>query len=504
VSPSKVRRIHFIGIGGTGMSGLAEVLLRMGYSVSGSDLHRSEVTDRLGSLGAEVHYGHVAGNVKRADLVVVSSAIGRGNPEVRAARRAGTPTLKRGEMLAEIMRLHQGIAVAGSHGKTTTTSLIGHLMARAGLDPTVVVGGRLKMIGGNARMGRGQYLVAEADESDGSFLDLNPVIAVVTNIDREHLDYYRDLPEIQKTFLKFMRRIPFYGLAVVCGDDPNIRALVRRVRKRVLTYGYGPENHLRAVDLSGSGLDQEFTVEWQGVRLGRAKIGLPGRHNALNALAAFAVGLELGVGASECLGALEDFEGVGRRFEIRGQRGGVLLIDDYGHHPTEMAAVLATARAVYDRRLVVLFQPHRYSRTASLAREFAEVLKDADLLILADIYAAGERPPAGVTSDLIVDALRVLTGREPVRIRGGSDAAPVVAPLLHAGDLLITLGAGDVSQWGERILEAFAELRGEGPDVHEAGETLAVPEVNDARDPHEAHDPHDALTTPGMPEVRRA
>lgn len=486
MSPTKVRRIHFIGIGGTGMNGLAEVLLRMGYSISGSDLHRSEVTDRLTALGAEVRLGHAAGHVKAADLVVVSSAIGRGNPEVQAARRAGIPTLKRGEMLAEIMRLHQGIAVGGSHGKTTTTSLTGHLLARAGLDPTVIVGGRLKMIGGNARMGSSPYLVAEADESDGSFLDLNPLIAVVTNIDREHLDHYGDLPEIQQAFLKFMRRIPFYGLAVVCGDDPNVHGLLRRVRKRILTYGFGPDCHLRAVDLSASGLHQEFTVEWQGVRLGRARLGLPGRHNVLNALAAFGVGLELGVGAAVCLEALSDFEGVGRRFEIHGETGGVLLVDDYGHHPTEMAAVLATARSVYDRRLVVLFQPHRYSRTASLAREFAEVLKDADVLILADIYPAGERPITGVSADLISDGIRVLTGREPIRVHGGADAPGVIAPLLHPGDVLLTLGAGDVSQWGPSILAAFEGLHsapagsGAVEESADAPEGDSVPEVKRA------------------------
>ncbi len=475
MTPSRVRRIHFVGIGGTGMSGLAEVLLRMEYEISGSDMARTEVTDRLAALGARIRIGHSAVHVKGCDLVVVSSAIGRGNPEVRAARRLGLPTLKRGEMLAEIMRLHHGIAIAGSHGKTSTTSMVGHLLARAGYDPTVVVGGRLKMIGGNARMGSGRYLVAEADESDGSFLDLTPTIAVVTNIDREHLDHYRDLRDVQKAFLKFMRRVPFYGLAVVCGDDPNVRSLLPRMRKRVLTYGFGHENHLRALDVRREGMRQEFTVEWQGVRLGRTRLGVPGRHNIENALAALAVGLELGVGAAECLGAFEDFEGVGRRFEIRGETEGVVLIDDYGHHPTEIAATLATARSVYDRRLVVVFQPHRYSRTRALAREFAEALKDADLLVLADLYGAGEKPIPGVGSGLIVDAMRVLSSREVVRIRGGEDACAIVPGLLRPGDLLVTLGAGDVSRWGEAILARYAELRGA------AGQTVAA-DGNRARD----------------------
>ncbi len=458
MSPARVRRIHFIGIGGTGMSGLAEVLLRMEYEISGSDLARTEVTDRLASLGARVRIGHAAVNVKGCDLVVVSSAIGRGNPEVRAARRLGLPTLKRGEMLAEIMRLHHGIAIAGSHGKTTTTSLVGHLLAKAGFDPTVVVGGRLKMIGGNARMGSGRYLVAEADESDGSFLDLSPTVAVVTNIDREHLDHYRDLRDIQSAFLKFMRRVPFYGLAVVCGDDPNVRTLLPRMRKRVVTYGFGADNHLRALDLRSDGMRQEFTVEWQGARLGKARIGIPGRHNVENALAALAVGLDLGVPAAECLGAFDDFEGVGRRFEIKGEAGGVVLVDDYGHHPTEIAATLATARSVYRRRLVVVFQPHRYTRTQALAREFAEVLKDVDLLVLADVYPAGERPIPGIGSDLIVDALRIFPSREIIRVKGFDEAASQLPGLLRPGDLLLTLGAGDVSRWGERILERYATI----------------------------------------------
>jgi len=458
MTPTRVRRIHFIGIGGTGMSGLAEVLLRMDYLVSGSDLSRTEVTDRLAALGAIVHIGHSAAHVERADLVVVSSAIGRGNPEVRSARRRGLPTLKRGEMLAEIMRLHHGIAVAGSHGKTTTTSLVGHLLDRAGCDPTVVVGGRLKMIGSHARMGQGRYLVAEADESDGSFLNLSPTVAVVTNIDREHLDHYRDLHAIQKAFLTFMRNIPFYGLAVVCGDDPNVRLLLPHMRKRVLTYGFGPDNHLRALDLRSVGLEQEYVLQWQEMRLGTARINLPGRHNALNSLAALAVGLELGLDAGLCLRALEDFPGVGRRFEIRGEARDVLWIDDYGHHPTEMAAVLATARSVYDRRLVVVFQPHRYSRTGALAREFAEVLKDADVLVLADVYAAGERPLPGVSSDLISDGLRLVSSREIVRIKGAAEAPEAVARLLRPNDLMITLGAGDVSRWGEAILARYASL----------------------------------------------
>jgi len=469
VSAGRVRRIHFIGIGGTGMSGLAEVLLTMHYEVSGSDSSRSEVTDRLASLGARVEIGHDAEHLGQADLVVFSSAVPKDNPEVRAARRRGLPLLKRGEMLAELMRLRYGIAIAGAHGKTTTTSLVGHLLARADLDPTVVVGGRLKMVGGasggNARLGAGQYLVAEADESDGSFLELFPTIAVVTNIDREHLDHYPGLVEIRRAFLQFMKQVPFYGVSIVCGDDPNVRSILPRLRKRVLTYGFGAGNHLRASEVVTEGYRQSFLVEDHGRALGRAVVNLPGRHNVLNALAAIGVARELDVPESICLSGLGDFGGVGRRFELRGEAGGVRVIDDYGHHPTELAAVLATARSVHPGRLVVLFQPHRYSRTQALAREFAEVLAEADLLVLADVYAAGEKPIAGVSSDLIADQIGVLTDRPVVRVRDRAAALERVPPLLRPGDLLLTLGAGDVSRWGEPILaqlEAGVLARGNG------------------------------------------
>lgn len=456
MSASRVQHIHFIGIGGTGMSGLAEVLLTMKYTVSGSDLAHNEVTERLMSLGARVHHGHQAEFIAGADLVVFSSAVPRENPELRAARKLGLPLLKRGEMLAEVMRLRHGIAIAGAHGKTTTTSLTGHLLTKAGLDPTVVVGGRLKMIGGNARLGASNLLVAEADESDGSFLDLFPTIAVVTNIDREHLDHYRGLADIRRAFGKFLRRVPFYGLGIVCGDDPNVRSLLPKMRKRVLTYGFGQANALRASEIHSEGLEQTFQVSLNGRPLGTARLGVPGRHNVLNALAAIGVGLELGVSEEECLRSLEGFQGVARRFEMRGETNGVLLVDDYGHHPTELAAVLATARGL-GRRLVVVFQPHRYTRTQALAREFGEVLKEADVLILADIYGAGEKPIPGVSSDVIADSVRVLTERPVVRVRDGEEAAVQAAEWLTPGDLLLTLGAGDVSKWGPKILHAYEE-----------------------------------------------
>lgn len=463
MSQARVERIHFVGIGGTGMSGLAEVLLTMGYRVSGSDLSTSEVTDRLESLGARIFEGHAAAHVSDAHLVVISSAVRPSNPEVRRARRRNVPTLKRGEMLAEIMRLRFGIAVAGSHGKTTTTSLVGHLLEQAGLEPTVIVGGRLKKIGANARLGSGDYLVAEADESDGSFLDLHPTIAVVTNVDREHLDRYRGLVDVKRAFAKFMRRVPFYGLAVVCGDDPNVRSLLPQMRKRVLTYGFGESNDLRALDLSPDGLEQTFRVERAGESLGTARLALPGRHNILNALAAVGVGMELGVEGGRALRCLEGFHGVGRRFEIRGERSGVLLVDDYGHHPTELAAVLSTARHVYaGRRLVVFFQPHRYSRTRALAREFAEVLAKVDVLALADIYPGGEKPIPGVDVGLIAGGMHALHDGPVHRVGSGEAAIDRVAALLEPGDVLLTLGAGSISRWGPEILARY-EGRGASP-----------------------------------------
>jgi UDP-N-acetylmuramate--alanine ligase len=470
--PEPVQRIHFIGIGGSGMSGLAEVLLTMGYDVQGSDAVRSEVTDRLRGLGAEVTIGHARRHVDGADLVVLSSAIRAGNPELRRARSLRLPILKRGEMLAEIMRMRNGIAVAGSHGKTTATSLTGHLLSAAGREPTVIVGGLLKQIGAHGVLGKGDYLVAEADESDRSFLDLQPRIAVVTNIDREHLDHYRGLVDIRRAFLKFIRRVPFYGLAVVCGDDPNVRALLPQMRKRVLTYGFGEANDLRATDTRAEGLDQRFVVWRGGQRIGETRVSLPGRHNVLNALAALGVGLELGIPGAVCLRCLEGFEGVSRRFELRGEQAGVLLVDDYAHHPTELAAVLSTIRSVLDRRVVVLFQPHRYTRTQALAREFAEVLSEVEPLVIADIYPGGEKPIPGVSADLIVDQLRSFGEGAVVRVAGEAEALAEVPRLLRPGDVLLTLGAGSVTRWGPPILDRFASTSAK----HEPGElTLGRP-----------------------------
>lgn len=440
------------------MSGLAEVLLTLGYQVSGSDLGESEVTDRLRRIGAVVYVGHAASQVDGAQLVVVSSAVRPSNPEVRRARARGIATLKRGEMLAEIMRLRRGIAVAGSHGKTTTTSLTGHVLEAAGFAPTVIVGGLLRRIGSNAVLGTGSYLVAEADESDRSFLDLQPEIAVVTNIDREHLDHYRGLVDIRAAFLKFMRKVPFYGMAIVCGDDPNIRAILPQMRKRFLTYGLGENNRLRAREVVDDGLEQRYVVELDGLSLGEARLSLVGRHNVVNSLAALAVAIELGADVATSLASLSRFAGVARRFELHEEAQGVLWVDDYAHHPTELAATLSAARRAFaGRRLVVLFQPHRYTRTQALAREFAEVLASVDVLFLADIYPGGEMPLPGVSSDLIADQIRMLWEGPLFRIAGESTAVETVPAQLRPGDVLLTLGAGSVTRWGSPILERWSE-----------------------------------------------
>lgn len=457
MSPAKVRRIHFVGIGGTGMSGLAEVCLNLGYEVTGSDLARSDVTERLAGLGARIFQGHRAENVHGADLVVVSSAIRRTNPEAREGLRLQIPMLKRGELLAEIMRLKTGIAIAGTHGKTTTTSLVGHLLATAGLDPTVVVGGRLRAVGSHARLGTGDYLVAEADESDGSFLDLNPTISIVTNIDREHLDHYRGLPDIQEAFLRFLHRVPFFGVALVCGDDENVREVIRHVRKRCITYGFGADNQLVALEPRSEGMRSRFKVRYLDEPEHECEVNLPGRHNIQNALAAYGVARELGVRVDVIREGLATFGGVGRRFEIRGEADGVLHLDDYGHHPTEVAAVLRTARQVWSRRLVTLFQPHRYSRTRALQSEFGPALAGTDVLLLTEIYPAGERALPGVSSSLILSAVRAQPDPPDARlVADAAEAASVAKEILRPGDILLTLGAGDIYRWGDQIMNERA------------------------------------------------
>jgi len=400
----KTHRIHFIGVGGSGMSGLAEVLLNMGYQVSGSDLKATEVTDRVQSLGGRVFLGHAASNVEGAQVVVYSSAVRPDNPELVRARANGIPVIPRADMLAELMRMKYGVAVGGSHGKTTTTSMVAAVLQRGGLDPTIVVGGRLKTLGTNAQLGNGRFLVAEADESDGSFLRLAPAVTVVTNIDREHLDHYKDLDDIRQAFIYFANRVPFYGVAVLCADDEHVRSILPKVTKRSILYGTRPEAEIRGTGLELVPGGSRFRVEAAGKRIGLVELHVPGRHNALNALAAVAVGLELEISFEHIAESLAGFRGVGRRFELRGEVAGVRVVDDYGHHPTEIAATLAAAKGFGAGRVLVVFQPHRYTRTAALREEFGRCFGDADLVWVMDVYAAGEPPIPGVTGNTVVES----------------------------------------------------------------------------------------------------
>ncbi len=449
------------------MSGIAELLANLGYDVSGSDAKASEVTDRLASLGVRVRIGHDPAMVGAADVVVVSSAITGDNPEVGEARRRGVPVIPRAEMLAELMRLRYGIAIAGTHGKTTTTSMIALVFERAGLDPTAVIGGRLSAFGSNARLGRGEFMVAEADESDRSFLKLTPAIAVVTNIDREHMESYGDWASLQQAFADFANKVPFYGAVVACADDGPVRELLPRLTRRVITYALAD----RPADIVGRGMALEafgstcVVVQRQGdadVELGTLRLRVPGRHNLLNALGTVAVSLEAGVPFAQIAAALGEFQGAERRFQKRGEARGVMVVDDYGHHPTEITAVIAAARAGIDRRVVVVFQPHRYTRTRMLMREFGEALAGADEVVLTDIYAAGEPPITGVTVEALADAVRTLA-HGPVHIVKAVDDLPLaVSAIARRGDLVVTLGAGSIGTAADRILKALGETAAAG------------------------------------------
>jgi UDP-N-acetylmuramate--alanine ligase len=461
---AKLQRIHFVGIGGIGMSGIAEVLLNLGYKVSGSDLKLSPVTDRLQSLGALVFDGQQAQNIVGADVVVISSAVRADNAEVQAAHERHVPVIPRAEMLAELMRLKYGIAVGGMHGKTTTTSMIAAVLAAGGLDPTVVVGGRVDAMGSNARVGKSEYLVAEADESDRSFLKLSPIVEVVTNIDREHLDCYRDLHDVERTFIDFMDRVPFYGVVVACNDDDALRALLPSVRRRVLTYGTREDSDFRISDLhcspgkAGQLVVNSFQVHYRGKPLGDFQLRVPGEHNVRNATAAIAVGVGLGLPIGKIQEALERFNGVDRRFQVRGRVNDVTVIDDYGHHPTEIRATLAGARLCGFKRVHVIFQPHRYSRAQLLMDEFATAFRDADSIVLLDIYAAGEAPIAGVTSEHLAQRI-AQNDSPPVNCAASfSDAAKLALEAAEPGDMILTLGAGNVSQVAALLLEALKGL----------------------------------------------
>ena len=506
---AKIQRVHFVGIGGIGMSGIAEVLLNLGYQISGSDLKRSAVTDRLKSLGTTIFEGHRAENIAGAGVVVASSAIGPGNPEVEEARKHHIPVIPRAEMLAELMRLKYGIAIAGMHGKTTSTSMVAAVLAAGGLDPTVVVGGRVDAMGSNARLGRSQYLVAEADESDRSFLKLSPILAVVTNIDREHMDCYRSMRDVKDTFVEFMDRVPFYGTVIACNDDPTVRRVLPRVTRRVLTYGTrkgsdflisvskrnsrdNPRSRPAAADarstqVAGSRVGEgagvlvpasSFQVSYRGGDLGLFELHVFGLHNVLNATAAIAVGIGLDIPVARIREALATFRGVDRRFQLRGMAAGVAVIDDYGHHPTEILATLAAARRCGYRKIHVIFQPHRYSRTRDLMEEFSTAFSEADSLSVLDIYPASEQPIEGITGEALAERIAQGTNAErpaasrSAAAKGGNskagdfvryassfeDAVNTATAEAREGDMILTLGAGSVSQIGPMLLEKLEQM----------------------------------------------
>ena len=450
---SKIRRIHMVGIGGAGMSGIAEVLLNQGYEVSGSDMSDSAVVRHLRDLGALVAVGHAAENVGDVQVLVKSTAISDENPELVEARRRNIAIIPRAEMLAELMRLRQGIAIAGTHGKTTTTSLTASIFDTAELDPTVIIGGRLNAYGTNAHLGHGEYLIAEADESDGSFLCLLPIINVVTNVDEDHLDHYKTRQGIDDAFVQFMNNVPFYGLNIVCGDDPGVRALLARVKRPVLTYGFAEDNVLRAVPLE-CGVRNNFEVWRNGVRLGQVSLPQPGRHNMLNALAAIGAAMEVDISFEKCAEGLNGFGGVGRRFEFKGEKGGVTVVDDYGHHPAEIAATLATARQVFPgRRIVAAFQPHRFSRTQAHFGEFCKVFDNVDQLLLTEIYAASEKPIPGVSGQSLAQGIRQVSITPVEYYQTLNDLAAALPNVLREGDVLLTLGAGSITRLGPAWLE---------------------------------------------------
>jgi len=457
----KTQQIHLVGIGGSGMSGIAEVLLTLGYKVTGSDLQASDTTRRLEELGGRIFIGHQESNIGEAQVVVISSAVSPQNPEVQFAKARQIPVIPRAEMLAELMRLKFGVAIAGAHGKTTTTSMVANVLAQGGLDPTMVIGGKVNALGSHARLGRGDLLVAEADESDGSFLRLSPTIVAVTNLDREHLDHYGSMERINESFLEFINKVPFYGLAVLCADDDRLRALFPKIVKRYHTYGLHERDGLtpdfRATDISLKQWGAEFRAFFRGRNLGPFRLSVPGIHNVSNALAAIAIGVELDVPADLIRKALAAFTGVERRFHLRGEANGVMVVDDYGHHPTEIKATLAAARQGWsERRLVVLFQPHRYTRTRDLLEDFAQAFTDADQLFLTEIYAASEQPIPGVSGAKLAEAIRAAGHSSVTFVERKDQLVDQVLPHVRPGDLILTLGAGDIWKSGPALLAKLA------------------------------------------------
>jgi UDP-N-acetylmuramate--alanine ligase len=450
----KIEKIHFVGIGGIGMSGIAEVLLNLDYKVSGSDLRASDTTERLASLGGEIYIGHARENVHNVDVVVTSTAVQSSNPEVIEAQERMIPVIPRAEMLAELMRMKYGIAIAGTHGKTTTTSMVATVLTQGGIDPTIVIGGKLNTLGTNAKLGQGKFLVAEADESDGSFLKLSPTIAVVTNIDADHLDFYKGgIEEIKETFVDFINKVPFYGLAVLCLEDRNVAEIIPRVKKRFVTYGLSSQADIRATHVRIAGNSTTFVAHYKGYRMGEITFGMPGAHNVLNALATIAVAMELDVPFAQIQEGFARFGGVGRRFQIKGEVDDIMVVDDYGHHPAEIRATLAAGKNGWpERRLVVVFQPHRYTRTKELFDEFVTAFYDADVLVLTDIYAASEQPIEGVSAEALAAAIRK-HGQKDVAYVADREAIPDhLAGIVRPGDIVLTLGAGNLWQAGEALL----------------------------------------------------
>ncbi len=452
----KVRRIHFVGIGGIGMSGIAEVLLNLGYDVSGSDAQQNDTTLRLQNLGARVALGHDAANIGNADVVVTSTAVKKDNPEVSEAHRRNIPVIPRAEMLAELLKMKFSVAVSGSHGKTTTTSMVSTILAQGGLDPTMVIGGKLASIGSNARLGDGEIIVAEADESDGSFLKLSPTIAVITNIDREHLDYYPGISEIKEAFLKFANIVPFYGCTVVCADNPHVREILPAMKRRTITYGIETPADYSAADIKFAGRKTTYTLCCKGEQNGEVVLAVPGLFNIYNSLAAIAVGRELELDIKTIADGLASFNGVHRRLELKGTVSGVTVVDDYGHHPTEVMATLAAIRQVYQGRLIVTFQPHRYTRTKALFNEFVGAFAEADFLILNDIYPASEAPIPGVSSAALAAAIKEKGQRCVEHISGQEEIVEFLLKTVGPGDTVLTLGAGNIYKLGESLLNRLA------------------------------------------------
>lgn len=452
-----IKKIHFVGIGGIGMSGIAEILINKGFQVSGSDLHLTEVTKRLEELGAKIYEGHSPENVKDADVLVYSSAVIPDNAEVKAAAERNIPIIKRAEMLAETMRMQYGIGIAGTHGKTTTTSMVGLTLTEGGIDPTIIVGGKLSGLGGtNARLGNGEFIVVEADEFDRTFLKLTPTIAAITTLEREHLDTYKDLDDIKTAFIEFANKVPFYGFVVICLDEPALQDIIPFINKTIFTYGTTAQADVRAIDIEYEGFKSEYTVIYKGKELGRIKLNIPGEHYVKNSLVAVTIGMELGIDYKIIKKALEKFTGVYRRFEIK-YKNDILVLDDYAHHPTETSATLSGIRAAWDRRLVVVFQPHLFSRTKDFYQDFGRSFLNSDVFICTDIYPAREKPVEGVTGEMIANITRKYGHKNVIYIPDKKDIPKKLMELKKSGDIIVTMGAGDIWKYGEKFVELLKE-----------------------------------------------